>query len=111
MSETAAGWEGVSFGPIRVLMSGATLVFVGAWAFRKFENPSRVALVIGASSYPIYLFHPIFWGVLARYDTAWWVPIAASALTIALSLVCTRFVERPIFEWGKRATLTGRVPQ
>jgi len=97
-----AGWESVSFGPIRILLCVGTLAFVGAWAFKKFKNPSRVALAVGASSYSIYLFHPIIWGALVRNDAAWWVPIAAFALTIALSLVCTRFVERPIIDWGKR---------
>jgi len=96
-----AGWEGVSFGPIRVLLCIGTLAFVGAWAFKKFEKPSRVALAIGASSYPIFLFHPIVWSVFARNEPAWWVPIVAFALTIALALVCARFIERPIIDWGK----------
>jgi peptidoglycan/LPS O-acetylase OafA/YrhL len=98
----SAGWESVSFGPIRVVMSLATLAFVGAWAFKKYENPSRVALAIGASSYSIYLLHPIFWGALIRGYTSWWVPIVAALLTIALSLVCYRFFERPIIDWGKQ---------
>ena len=101
-------WEDVSFGPVRVVVTFATIGFVGALALYQIEHPSRAALSIGAASYSIYLLHPIFWGLLIRSYVGWWVPVVAAILTVLLSILCYRWIERPIINWGKSWRGTGK---
>jgi peptidoglycan/LPS O-acetylase OafA/YrhL len=97
-------WGDVSHGPLRALLAIATIGFVGAFAMYKIERPSRAAVAVGLSSYPICLLHPVIWELLARsHVTGWWLPVAAAALTIGCALLVHRFFENPIIGWGKRA--------
>jgi peptidoglycan/LPS O-acetylase OafA/YrhL len=65
---------------------------------------------LGEASYGVYLLHPIVWRylskvcILCRLDHPALVKFMVAPVTIALSLILFKYVERPMIKLGKRIT-------
>lgn len=88
----------------RLVMSAATLAVVlavyqarpalGGWAAQGLG-------FLGQSCYSIYLLHPIAFGMTQRLHASGWQAFAAStAITLGLSWISYRRIERPMMELG-----------
>ncbi len=65
---------------------------------------SRIALLLGAASYAIYLLHPIAVGQLIQLPAnppplSWALCLAAIGVTVAVSVAFNIFIETPLLRW------------
>ncbi len=108
-----SSWDRVmTYGlPSALLLAGATL-----GRFGRMPRGARSVALVGDASYALYLLHPLaLWGcrmvalrLKLTVETApWTYAAAATAASIALSLMAYRFFDRPVTGW-LRHHLTSR---
>ncbi len=94
------GWRGI-------VLIGATIAFVvGAVYLVEPTGLARtIARAIGALSYPIYLLHPLAYLAVGKLGivAAWPRLLAATCLTVLVSMVVMRWIETPARAFGRRA--------
>lgn len=97
--ELLVGWRGLA-------LTAATIAFVGGAVYLREPagHARRLARTIGALSYPIYLLHPLAYLAVGKLGivAAWPRLLAATCLTILLSLLVQRLLEAPARAFGRR---------
>jgi peptidoglycan/LPS O-acetylase OafA/YrhL len=97
-----------SFVPMLCAWVGAYAIFCAGLALRH-RRPPRWLVRIGVLSYAVYLLHPLVLAAVPRFGGALGTAVVWIGLTVALSEVCHRLVERPAIALGRRLTRRPRV--
>ena len=89
-----------SFVPMLAAWVGAYAVFGLGLALRH-RRPAAWLVRLGVVSYAVYLLHPLVLAAVPRVGGAVGTAVAWIGLTLVLSEVCHRFVERPAIRLGR----------
>jgi peptidoglycan/LPS O-acetylase OafA/YrhL len=92
-----------SFLPMLGAWVGAYAVFCAGLALRD-RRPPRLLVRLGVLSYAVYLLHPLVLAAVPRFGGAVGTAVVWIGLTVVLSEVCHRAVERPAIRLGRRLT-------